>query len=194
MHGTAPTELRTRSAQRLPLAVRQVYTQTGTTMSPAKASDDARKQSIATEDGTASGYVKILILQELLKTQQRWCNLSCQLTTIYLLRTAPCIFPATSRAFAVSLTFCRKLTAPKAWTTGTNPITQRASPSSSVNGIANGHVQEQAKANGKGNQSADKHAHDRLMFLYSNFVVRTIYECLLEHLLTLLREWIRCSL
>ncbi|TKX18633.1 LsmAD domain-containing protein [Elsinoe australis] len=87
-------------------------------MSPAKASDDARKQSTATEDGAASG----------------------------------------------------KSTAPKAWTTGTNPITQRASPSSSVNGIANGHVQEQAKANGKGNQSADKHAHDRLMFLFSNFV------------------------
>ncbi|PNS20034.1 Ataxin-2 [Sphaceloma murrayae] len=63
-----------------------------------------------------------------------------------------------------------KPSAPKAWTTGTNPITQRPSGSTPVNGIANGHTQEQGKTSPRGNHSADKHAHDRLLFLYANFI------------------------
>ncbi|KAF4551746.1 Ataxin 2 SM domain-containing protein [Elsinoe fawcettii] len=87
-------------------------------MSPAKSSEDVRKQSTATEDATASS----------------------------------------------------KPTAPKAWTTGTNPITQRPSGSTPINGVANGHMKEQGRANTKADQSPDKHAHDRLLFLYANFV------------------------
>ncbi|KAF2155605.1 hypothetical protein K461DRAFT_290621 [Myriangium duriaei CBS 260.36] len=66
-----------------------------------------------------------------------------------------------------------KSAGPKAWTTGTNPITQRNSALTTVNGLANGHGQmhqEQGKANVHESQSSDKHAHDRLMFLFSNFI------------------------
>ncbi|KAF2223639.1 hypothetical protein BDZ85DRAFT_112264 [Elsinoe ampelina] len=87
-------------------------------MSPAKSSEDARKQSSTADDGSSSS----------------------------------------------------RTTAPKAWTTGTNPITQRPSGSTPVNGMANGHAQEHGKSSTKSNQSADKHAHDRLLFLYANFV------------------------
>lgn len=66
-----------------------------------------------------------------------------------------------------------KAAAPKAWTTGTNPITQRTSGSPAPNGLANGHGQshqEQGKVGARESQTPEKHAHDRLMFLLSNFI------------------------
>jgi hypothetical protein len=63
---------------------------------------------------------------------------------------------------------------PKAWTGGSNPITQR--PVNSTNGTQkpqspvsspSQHSKHAVETN------ADKHAHDRALFLFSQFVVRT---------------------
>lgn len=71
----------------------------------------------------------------------------------------------------------RKASAPKAWSSGTNPITQRLTNPTLSNG-ASGAGKGSAGAKGMAASSKEssasdnnKHAHDRMVFLISNFVV-----------------------
>ncbi|MCJ1370049.1 hypothetical protein MMC20_001261, partial [Loxospora ochrophaea] len=56
----------------------------------------------------------------------------------------------------------------KAWTTGMNPITQRSHGPSQQNGTSKATLQK-ANASQETN-TADQHAHDRLLFLLGNFM------------------------
>lgn len=61
---------------------------------------------------------------------------------------------------------------PNAWAKGsTNPITQRPVGASAPNGVQKQSPAQKAMAAGK--DATDKLAHDRLMFLYANFKVRS---------------------
>ncbi|KAL9586026.1 MAG: hypothetical protein Q9212_001171 [Teloschistes hypoglaucus] len=65
----------------------------------------------------------------------------------------------------------RKTAPPTAWQTGTNPITQRSTTRASQNGNlvqAKAATQKPAPSMEVGN--ADKHAHDRLVFLHTHFL------------------------
>ncbi|KAJ5637659.1 SM domain found in ataxin-2 [Penicillium lividum] len=66
----------------------------------------------------------------------------------------------------------RRTNSHKAWTQGTNPITQRSSHSS------NGNMTRQSgspRPNQKESNTPDSHAHDRLVFLFASFIgLRTI--------------------
>ncbi|KAK7555732.1 PAB1 binding protein-like protein [Phyllosticta citricarpa] len=69
----------------------------------------------------------------------------------------------------------RKAPAPKAWTSGTNPITQRSSNSPLPNGAvgaAKGPAGAKAMATSKESTQSDnnQHAHDRMVYLISNFI------------------------
>lgn len=71
----------------------------------------------------------------------------------------------------------KKSSAPKAWTQG-NPLAQRSTTPNTANGTSAGssknHAALKASQNASlENSSADKHAHDRLLFLITNFTVRT---------------------
>ncbi|KAJ5802426.1 uncharacterized protein N7503_004876 [Penicillium pulvis] len=62
----------------------------------------------------------------------------------------------------------RRTNSHKAWTQGTNPITQRSSHSSS-----NGNMARQSgspRPNQKESNTPDSHAHDRLVFLFASFI------------------------
>ncbi|KAL8814467.1 MAG: hypothetical protein Q9223_006310 [Gallowayella weberi] len=65
----------------------------------------------------------------------------------------------------------RKPAPPKAWQGGTNPITQRATVSPAQNGnISQPKTSSQKSAPNMELANADKHAHDRLVFLMANFM------------------------
>jgi len=66
----------------------------------------------------------------------------------------------------------RKQQPPKAWQ-GPNPITQRANSSMS-NGTEKPlpKLPPQAQAKSNGDSHAEKHAHDRLLYIIANFTVR----------------------
>ncbi|KAI4720784.1 hypothetical protein E4T48_03012 [Aureobasidium sp. EXF-10727] len=64
----------------------------------------------------------------------------------------------------------RRSPAPKAWSQGTNPITQRSNASSPVtNGLANGTSKSAQPRTQQQNGPPNKHATDRLLFLIANF-------------------------
>ncbi|KAG9622074.1 hypothetical protein KCV04_g13411, partial [Aureobasidium melanogenum] len=64
----------------------------------------------------------------------------------------------------------RKSPAPKAWSQGTNPITQRSNASTPVtNGLANGIPKPTQSKLQQENGTSNKHATDRLLFLIANF-------------------------
>lgn len=71
----------------------------------------------------------------------------------------------------------KKSSAPKAWTQG-NPLVQRSTTPNTANGTPNGSIKTNAAPKPSQNaspesSSADKHAHDRLLFLVTNFTVRS---------------------
>ncbi|KAG9543096.1 hypothetical protein KCV01_g25201, partial [Aureobasidium melanogenum] len=64
----------------------------------------------------------------------------------------------------------RKSPAPKAWSQGTNPITQRSNASTpATNGLANGIPKPTQSKPQQENGTSNKHATDRLLFLIANF-------------------------
>lgn len=80
------------------------------------------------------------------------------------------------RVFTDLIVCSKRNPAPGAWTTGTNPITQRSSASPATNGTANGVSKSSDNStkrshNTPATTSAEKHAHDRLLFLLANFTV-----------------------
>ncbi|KAI9678159.1 MAG: hypothetical protein M1817_006104 [Caeruleum heppii] len=66
----------------------------------------------------------------------------------------------------------RRNSSQKAWTQGTNPITQRPSAYHQLNGVKS-EQKVPTKATSKETNTPDKHAHDRLLFLLANFIGRT---------------------
>ncbi|CAD0043925.1 unnamed protein product [Aureobasidium pullulans] len=69
----------------------------------------------------------------------------------------------------------RKSLAPKAWSQGTNPITQRSNASTpAVNGLPNGTPRNAQSKSQQENGTSAKHATDRLLFLLVNYTVRPI--------------------
>ena len=71
----------------------------------------------------------------------------------------------------------RRSNSHKAWSQGTNPITQRSTHSSSNGNMA----QKQSgspRPGQKESNTADNHAHDRLVFLFATFIVRSFQSAL----------------
>ena len=63
--------------------------------------------------------------------------------------------------------------APKAWTSGTNPLTQRGTSSPQSNGVATPSKSTSAKSNAQKEAGiSDKHAHDRLLYVFGASIVR----------------------
>ncbi|KAJ5086404.1 SM domain found in ataxin-2 [Penicillium alfredii] len=64
----------------------------------------------------------------------------------------------------------RRTNSQKAWTQGTNPITQRSSYASSNGNMAHQRHSGSPRPNQKESNTADHHAHDRLVFLFASFI------------------------
>lgn len=86
------------------------------------------------------------------------------------LRRGSLVLPGQLQIRVLIAHFCPRRPTQKAWTQGTNPITQR--PSNQQNGIpAPGKGQVQKVNSSKESNTADKHANDRLLFLLGNLTV-----------------------
>ncbi len=59
----------------------------------------------------------------------------------------------------------------KAWTSGMNPITQRSNTPNQQNGGALQAKVAQKPTNNEESNTPEKHANDRLMYLFGNFMV-----------------------
>ncbi|KAJ5333692.1 SM domain found in ataxin-2 [Penicillium brevicompactum] len=64
----------------------------------------------------------------------------------------------------------RRTNSHKAWTQGTNPITQRSSYSSSNGNLTHQRQTASPRPNQKESNTSDNHAHDRLVFLFASFI------------------------
>ncbi|KAJ5297877.1 hypothetical protein N7508_008126 [Penicillium antarcticum] len=64
----------------------------------------------------------------------------------------------------------RRSNSHKAWTQGTNPITQRSSHSTSNGNMAHRGQSGSPRPNQKESNTPDSHAHDRLVFLFASFI------------------------
>ncbi|KAJ5562167.1 SM domain found in ataxin-2 [Penicillium sp. DV-2018c] len=64
----------------------------------------------------------------------------------------------------------RRANSHKAWTQGTNPITQRSSYSPSNANMTHQRQTASPRPNQKETNTADSHAHDRLLFLFASFI------------------------
>ena len=74
--------------------------------------------------------------------------------------------------------------APKAWTSGTNPLTQRGTSSPQSNGVAASSKSTSTKSNvQKESGISDKHAHDRLLYVLGASIVRQMYLMLSDGLI-----------
>lgn len=68
----------------------------------------------------------------------------------------------------------RRTNSHKAWTQGTNPITQRSSYSSSNGNLTHQRQTASPRPNQKESNTSDNHAHDRLVFLFASFIVSLV--------------------
>lgn len=74
-------------------------------------------------------------------------------------------------------TTCRRNSSQKAWTPGSNPITQKSSNTPPLNGVSNQpRGTSKNLASSRETNTPDRHAHDRLMYLLANFVVCAPFE------------------
>ncbi|KAJ5494588.1 SM domain found in ataxin-2 [Penicillium fimorum] len=64
----------------------------------------------------------------------------------------------------------RRTNSHKAWTQGTNPITQRSSYTSSNGNVTHQKQSGSPRPNQKESNTPDSHAHDRLVFLFASFI------------------------
>lgn len=100
-----------------------------------------------------------------------WINVAVPRSTVF----SRCVRLTACLASQADPEPCRKLSTQKAWTQGTNPITQRSSTPGTANGAASApkptpSAKSQASTARETN-TPEKHAHDRLTFLLANFMV-----------------------